>query len=57
MRLTTQVTPGITPSITAAGSAQQLSQLTWVNWTRPAYSERLKEGADAFRDAALGLAP
>jgi hypothetical protein len=55
--LTTQVTPGITMSITAAGSAQQLSQLTWVNWTRPDYSERLKEGADRFRDSALDLAP
>jgi len=55
--LTTQPTPGITMSITAAGSAQQLNQLTWVNWTRPDYAERLKEGADRWRDAALGLAP
>ena len=53
----TQVTPGITMSVTAAGSSQQLSQLTWVNWTRPDYAERLKEGADRFRDSALDLAP
>jgi hypothetical protein len=55
--LTTQVTPGITMSITAAGSAQSLNQVTWVNWTRPSYTERLKEGAGKFRDAALHLAP
>ncbi|HEY0534605.1 MAG TPA: hypothetical protein VGD29_23705 [Actinoplanes sp.] len=55
--LTTQTTPGITMSITAAGSAQQLTQLTWVNWTRPNYAERLKEGADRWRDAALDVAP
>lgn len=55
--LTTQVTPGITMSITAAGSAQSLNQMTWVNWTRPGYTERLKEGAGKFRDAALHLAP
>jgi hypothetical protein len=56
-RLTTPTTPGITMSITAAGSAQQLTQLTWVNWNRPDYAERLKEGADRWRDAALDLAP
>jgi hypothetical protein len=55
--LTTQTTPGITMSITAAGAAQQLTQLTWVNWTRPDYTERLKVGADRWRDAALDLAP
>jgi hypothetical protein len=53
----TQVTPGITVSITAAGSAQSLNQLTWVNWTRPVYTERLKEGAEKFRNAALDAAP
>jgi 8-oxo-dGTP pyrophosphatase MutT (NUDIX family) len=55
--LTTQTTPGITMSITAAGAAQQLTQLTWVNWTRPDYTERLKVGADRWRDATLDLAP
>jgi len=55
--LTTQITPGITMSITAAGSEQQLNQLTWVNWTRPSYTERLKEGADRWRDTTLDLAP
>jgi hypothetical protein len=55
--LSTQVTPGITMSITASGSAQSLNQMTWVNWTRPSYTERLKAGAARFRDAALDLAP
>jgi hypothetical protein len=55
--LSTQVSPGITMSITAAGSVQQLTQLTWVNWARPGYAERLKEGADRWRDAAFDLAP
>jgi hypothetical protein len=55
--LATQTSPGITMSITAAGSAQQLTSMTWVNWTRPSYAERLKEGADKFRDAALDVAP
>ena len=56
-KLTTQATPGITMMLTAAGSAQGLNQLTWVNWTRPEYTERIKQGADQIRDAALDVAP
>jgi hypothetical protein len=27
--------------------------VTWVNWNRTYYNERLKRGAEQFRDAAL----
>jgi hypothetical protein len=54
--LTTQVSPGITMSVAASGSVQDVGQVTWANWNRPYYTERLKQGAGQFRDAALAVA-
>ena len=55
--LGTQVSPGIAVSVSASGSVQTFGQVNWVNWNRPYYTERLKEGAGQFRDAALTVAP
>nr|WP_296065636.1 hypothetical protein [uncultured Actinoplanes sp.] len=52
--LTTRVSPGVTVSVTAAGTEQAIGQAIWDDWNRPGYTERLKQGADRFRDAALG---
>jgi hypothetical protein len=54
--LNTQVSPGIAVSLTAAGSVQPAGQVTRVNWNRPYYGERLKEGAGQFRDALTAAA-
>jgi hypothetical protein len=54
--LATQVSPGITMSVAASGSVQDVGQVAWVNWNRPYYAERLKQGAGQFRDAALAAA-
>ncbi len=54
--LTTEVTPGVQVSVTASGTDQALGQVTWDNWSRPAYTERLKNGAEQVRDAALTTA-
>jgi hypothetical protein len=51
--LATKVSPGVTVSLTASGTEQAIGQVTWENWNRPGYTERLKRGADQFRDAAL----
>jgi hypothetical protein len=51
--LTTRVSPGITVSVAAAGSQQAAGRLTWPDWNRPYYTERLKEGASVFRDALV----
>jgi hypothetical protein len=51
--LTTQVSPGVTVSLTASGTEQAIGQVSWENWYRPRYTERLKRGAGQFRDAAL----
>lgn len=51
-------TPGHQPgelSISAAGTDQTTGEVTWVNWNRPYYTERLKQGAERFRDAALDV--
>jgi hypothetical protein len=51
--LTTQVSPGVTVSLTASGTESAIAQVTWENWNRPSCTERLKEGAGQFRGAAL----
>jgi hypothetical protein len=53
--LTTRQSPGVTVSLAASGTDQLVGQVTWDDWTRPAYTERLKEGAEQFRDAALAV--
>ncbi len=54
--LTTEVAPGVQVSVTASGTNQALGQVTWENWNRPGYAERLKTGAEQIRDAALAVA-
>ena len=54
--LTTQVSPGIGVVVSATGRDQTTGEVNWVNWTRPYYTERLKQGAGQFRDAALDVA-
>ncbi|HEU4348972.1 MAG TPA: hypothetical protein VFR35_14435, partial [Actinoplanes sp.] len=51
------VSPGIglTVSATGTGAGQFVGDVTWVNWNRPYYTERLKQGAERFRDAALEI--
>ncbi|MET0416345.1 MAG: hypothetical protein ABW022_10020 [Actinoplanes sp.] len=53
--LTTEVAPGVRVSVTASGTDQSLGQVTWDNWSRPGYTERLKYGAEQFRDASLSV--
>jgi hypothetical protein len=54
-KLTTQVSPGVTVSLTASGTEQTIGQVTWADWGRPGYVERLKQGAEQFRNAALAV--
>jgi len=51
--LTTEVSPGVGVTVSASGTDQRTGEVTWVNWNRPYYSARLKQGAGQFRDAAL----
>ncbi len=51
--LTTQVSPGVRVTVSASGTDQHTGEVTWVNWNRPYYTERLKQGAGLFRDAVL----
>jgi hypothetical protein len=52
-KLATQASPGVTVSLTAAGTDQAVGQVKWSTWNRPYYAERLKQGAASLRDAAL----
>ena len=45
--------PGIGVTVSATGTDQEAGDVTWVNWNRPYFGERLKQGAEQFRDAAL----
>jgi hypothetical protein len=54
-RLRTEFAPGVTVSLTASGSDQVIGEATWSNWNRPAWAERLKQGAGQVRDAALSV--
>jgi hypothetical protein len=56
-KLTLQVGPGVGVCVSATGTDQRTGTATWVNWNRPYYTERLKQGAGQFRDAALDTAP
>src|SRR4051812_12243486 len=51
--LTEQVSPGVGVVVSASGTDETTGEVTWVNWNRPYYTERLKQGARQFRDAAL----
>jgi hypothetical protein len=53
--LTTQVSPGVGITASATGTDQAAGHVTWVNWNRVYYTERLKDGAGQFRDAALDV--
>ena len=53
--LTTQISPGVGVTVSASGTDQQVGEITWVNWNRPYWTERLKAGAARFRDAALDV--
>jgi hypothetical protein len=55
--LTLQASPGVTVSVSAAGADQAAGTATWPNWNRPYYTERLKQGADAFRNAITSVTP
>jgi hypothetical protein len=54
-KLTFQTSPGVTVSASASGTDQRIGQVTWNTWHTPSYTERLKQGASAFRDAALSV--
>ncbi|MFC7273526.1 hypothetical protein ACFQS1_06010 [Paractinoplanes rhizophilus] len=54
-KLTFPTSPGVTVSASASGTDQTIGQVTWAGWARPSYTERLKQGASAFRDAALSV--
>jgi hypothetical protein len=53
--LTTQISPGVGVTVSASGTDQQTGEVTWVNWNRPHWTERLKAVAAQFRDAAFDL--
>ena len=53
--LTTQISPEVRLTVSAGGTDQVAGAVTWVNWNRPYYTERLKQGAEQFRDAALDV--
>jgi hypothetical protein len=50
---TTRTGPGVGVTVSASGTDQVVGDVTWVNWNRPYYTTRLKQGAERFRDAAL----
>ena len=50
-----QFSPGVGVVVSAAGTDQTTGEVNWVNWNRPYYTERLKHGANQFRDAALDV--
>ncbi|PRY22370.1 hypothetical protein CLV70_11774 [Pseudosporangium ferrugineum] len=52
-RLTLRPSPGVSVTVSAAGTDQATGPVTWTNWNRVYYTERLKQGAELFRDAAL----
>ncbi|MGW4942909.1 hypothetical protein ACWEOZ_15140 [Actinoplanes sp. NPDC004185] len=55
-KLTLRAAPGVGVTVSATGTDQTAGPVTWVNWNRPYYTERLKQGAEQFRDAALDTA-
>ncbi|GGQ67576.1 hypothetical protein [Couchioplanes azureus] len=55
-RLARTPSPGVGVTVSAAGTDQPAGSVTWTNWNRVYATERLKDGADLFRDAALETA-
>ncbi len=52
-KLTLQAAPGVGITVSATGTDQATGHVTWMNWNRPYYAERLKQGAEQVRDALL----
>jgi hypothetical protein len=55
--LTTQVSPGVAVTVSATGTDQATRVATWADWQRAYWTERLKQGADMFRDALADVTP
>jgi hypothetical protein len=55
--LTTQVSPGVAVTVSATGTDQATATVTWPSWQRAYFDERLKDGADLFRDALADVTP
>jgi hypothetical protein len=51
--LTTRPSPYVGVTVSAPGADQAAGRVTWSGWNRPYYTERLKLGAELFREAAL----
>ncbi|MEV6634067.1 hypothetical protein AB0M54_25280 [Actinoplanes sp. NPDC051470] len=47
------VSPGAGVTVSASGTDQFVGDVSWVNWNRPYWTERLKAGASQVRDAAF----
>jgi hypothetical protein len=54
--LTLRAAPGVGVTVSATGTDQPAGHVTWVNWNRTYHTERLKQGAEQVRDAALETA-
>ncbi|GIE96215.1 hypothetical protein Ari01nite_36800 [Paractinoplanes rishiriensis] len=54
-KLTTEVSPGVSVTLSASGTDQSVGRVTWADWNRPRYTERLKRGAEQFRDAVVAV--
>ncbi|GAA2619746.1 hypothetical protein Adu01nite_51620 [Paractinoplanes durhamensis] len=54
-KLTTQRSTGVSVTLSASGTDQSLGQVTWDDWNWPVATERIKQGAEQFRDAALAV--
>jgi hypothetical protein len=55
--LTMQVSPGVAVTVSATGTTQATGVATWDDWQRVHWNERLKDGADLFRDALTDVTP
>ncbi|MEV8509961.1 hypothetical protein AB0368_34755 [Actinoplanes sp. NPDC051475] len=54
-KLTLQAGPGVGVTVSASGTDQAIGRVTWTNWNRVFSTERLKDGAELFRDASLAV--
>jgi hypothetical protein len=55
--LTMQVSPGVAVTVSATGTTQATGVATWDDWQRVHWNERLKDGAELFRDALTDVTP
>jgi hypothetical protein len=55
--LSTQVSPGVAVTVSATGTDQATAMATWAGWQRAYWNERLKQGAELFRDALADVSP